>query len=59
MVYHVTKEISCINAGFEDCEFLIRSENEEEVIEFARQHAKNVHGTDAPREHLEKVLKDM
>ncbi|WP_331235771.1 DUF1059 domain-containing protein [Natronorarus salvus] len=52
----MAKEISCINAGFEDCEFLIRSENEEEVIEFAQQHAKNVHATDAPRDHIEKVL---
>ena len=50
-------EISCINAGFEDCAFLIRSENEEEVIEFAQQHAKDIHDTDAPRAHLENVLK--
>lgn len=52
----MVKQISCINAGFEDCEFLIRSEHEEEVIEFARQHAKAVHDTDAPRDHLEKIL---
>lgn len=52
-------EISCINAGFEDCEFLIRSESEEEVIEFAQHHAKNVHNTDAPREHLKKILKEI
>ncbi|MFP8958694.1 DUF1059 domain-containing protein [Natrialbaceae archaeon A-CW3] len=54
----MVKELSCINAGFEDCEFLIRSENEEEVITFAQQHAKDVHKTDASREHLEKILKE-
>lgn len=52
----MVKEISCINAGFEDCAFLIRSENEEEVVTFAQQHAKNVHDTEASRDHLENVL---
>lgn len=52
----MVKEISCINAGFEDCEFLIRSENEEELIEFAQEHAKNVHDTEASREHIEKII---
>jgi predicted small metal-binding protein len=52
----MVKEISCINAGFEDCEFLIRSENEEEVIEFAQQHARKTHDTEATPEHLEKIL---
>lgn len=52
----MVKEISCINAGFEDCDFLVRSENEEEVLEFAKQHAEQTHGTNASREHLEKVM---
>lgn len=52
----MVKQISCINAGFEDCEFLVRSEDEDEVIEFARRHAKHTHDVDASRDHLEKVL---
>lgn len=52
----MVKEISCVNAGFENCEFLIRSENEEELIEFAQEHAENVHDTEAPREHIEKIM---
>ena len=56
---HMVKEISCINAGFEDCAFLIRSENDDEVITFAQQHAKNVHDTDAPRDHLENIVKEV
>ncbi len=55
----MAKEISCINAGFEHCEFLVRSENADEVIEFARQHARGVHDTDASRAHLENVLVDV
>ncbi|WP_101297886.1 DUF1059 domain-containing protein [Halegenticoccus soli] len=52
----MVKEISCINAGFEDCEFLVRSENEREVIEFARQHARNTHDAEASPEHLEQIV---
>lgn len=50
-------EISCIHAGHEDCEFLIRSENEEEVIEYAMRHGKEAHGLeDLTREHTEDVM---
>lgn len=56
MIFMVT-EISCINAGFEDCEFLVRSEDEEEVIEFARRHAMETHGTEASREQLQRLLR--
>lgn len=52
----MVKEISCINSGFEECEFLVRSENEAEVIEFARRHAENVHDVEPSPEHLERVV---
>lgn len=55
----MVKEIRCINAGFEDCEFLVRSENEEEVIEFAQRHAKEVHGVETSRKHIEKIIVDI
>ena len=55
----MAKEISCINAGFEDCAFLVRSENEDEVVDLAQQHAKRIHDTDASREHLEQILRDV
>jgi predicted small metal-binding protein len=55
----MVKEISCIHAGFEDCEFLIRSESEEEIIEFARQHAKRTHDMDADRDYLERIMVDV
>lgn len=55
----MVKEISCINAGFEDCEFLSRSENEAELVEFARRHAEQTHGVQASREHIEKVMMEV
>lgn len=42
----MTYELSCIHAGTLDCEFLIRSENEEEVVEVALRHGREVHGYD-------------
>ena len=55
----MVKELSCINAGFEDCEFLLRSENEDELIKFAQRHAERTHGTLASRDHIEKILVDV
>ena len=52
-------EISCINAGFEDCVFLIRSEDADEVVDFAQQHARHVHDTEASQEHLEQIVKEV
>lgn len=53
MVY----EISCIHAGQLGCGFLVRSENEEEVIEFAMRHGEQVHGyEDLTREHVRDVM---
>lgn len=55
----MVKEISCIHAGFENCEFLIRSENEEEIIEFARKHAERTHDMEASRDYLERIMVDV
>ena len=45
MVTHV----SCREAGY-DCDFEIYDENEDELVAFVQQHAKETHGTDVPRE---------
>ncbi|MFP4627249.1 MAG: DUF1059 domain-containing protein [Natronomonas sp.] len=46
-------EISCLHASREDCEFLVRSEDEEEVIEIAMAHGTRVHGyEDLTYEHV-------
>lgn len=38
MVY----ELKCAEAGM-DCPFEIRSENDDELVEFVQEHAKTVH----------------
>lgn len=35
-------EIACRDAGY-DCDFMIRDENEGELIEFVQQHAREAH----------------
>ncbi|MFB6183604.1 MAG: DUF1059 domain-containing protein [Haloarculaceae archaeon] len=44
----VTREFTCQSAGV-DCDFQIRSESEDELLEFVEQHAKNVHDMDMSR----------
>jgi predicted small metal-binding protein len=41
----MAKEIVCREAGY-DCDFMIRSENEDELVEFVREHARETHGTE-------------
>lgn len=35
-------QISCREAGY-DCDFVIESENEDELVDFVRQHADRTH----------------
>lgn len=53
----MVKEVSCIHAGFEDCEFLVRSEDESELIEFVRKHAERTHDVSVSRKHVEKIMR--
>lgn len=55
----MAKQISCISAGFEDCPFLIRSEDPEEVLEVAMCHAERAHGVETTREHAERIMVDV
>ena len=54
----MVKEVSCIHAGFEDCEFLVRSENESELIEFVQRHAERTHDVTVSREHVTKIMRE-
>ena len=38
----MAKEVACRDAGY-DCDFVIRDENEDELIKFVREHAKDTH----------------
>lgn len=55
----MVKEVSCIHAGFEDCEFRIQSENEMELIEFVQKHAAETHDVTVSRDHVEKIMRDI
>jgi predicted small metal-binding protein len=41
----MAKEVSCREAGY-DCDFMVRSEKEDELIEMVKQHARDVHDMD-------------
>lgn len=41
----MVKQISCREAGM-DCEFLIRDENEDELVDLVQQHAERSHNTE-------------
>jgi predicted small metal-binding protein len=41
-------EISCREAGY-DCDFMIRSEDENQLVEMVQKHSKETHDTDLSR----------
>lgn len=51
----MAKQVRCIHAGFEDCEFLLRTEDEDELVEFVRRHAERVHGVSVSAAHVRKI----
>lgn len=52
----MVKEMSCRDAGM-DCDFMIRSENENELIEFVQQHAEETHNEEMSRSDVRNALK--
>ncbi|MFC7134158.1 MULTISPECIES: DUF1059 domain-containing protein [Salinibaculum] len=48
-------EVRCRDAGM-DCDFMVRSENESELIEFVQQHARDAHGMDIRRADVRDML---
>jgi predicted small metal-binding protein len=48
--------MSCRDAGM-DCDFMIRSENENELIEFVQQHAQETHNEEMSRSDVRNALK--
>ncbi len=54
----MTKKVSCREAGY-DCDFEVQSEDENEVIDFTREHAKGTHDLDLSRSDTEGLLQDV
>lgn len=53
-------QIACETVpGFEDCAFLVRSDDDSEVIEDAKQHTKEVHGGSYTDDELRDVMQEV
>ena len=50
----MTKEIDC-----KRCNFMIRSENDNELVSFVQQHNKNMHNWDTSKEELLRAAKEV
>lgn len=55
----MVKEVACIHAGFEDCAFLVRTEDEDELVDIVKGHAERVHDVSVSREHVERIARDV
>ncbi len=55
----MTKEIECRAAGIEDCPFMIRDEDDNELASLAQQHLKNTHHKTMSREELLRSAKEV
>lgn len=47
----MAKEISCREVGY-DCDFMIRDENEDELIRFVQDHARAIHDTEMSKSDI-------
>lgn len=50
-------EFSCAAAGAPACPFMIRDENENELISMVQKHAKETHNEDLSRDDVLKYMK--
>jgi len=49
-------QLSCEDAGHDDCAFMVRSEDRDEVIDLAREHAKSAHDETYSRSDVADLL---
>ena len=54
----MVKEVNCKEAG-KDCEFLVRDENEDELIELVQRHSEQTHDTSVSREDVQSLMKEV
>ena len=55
----MVKEVNCKEAGYKDCEFVIRDENEEELIDLVQHHSEQTHDTSVSREDVRGLMKEV
>jgi predicted small metal-binding protein len=54
----MVKEVVCANSGY-DCDFVIRSENEAELVEFVQEHARETHDTEMSAEDVRGAMQSV
>lgn len=54
----MVKQVVCRDAGL-DCNFMIQSEDEGEIIRDVKQHATNVHGMSMSDSDIRKLMKEV
>jgi predicted small metal-binding protein len=53
----MAEEFSCAAAGAPKCPFMIRDENENELVSMVQKHAKEMHNENLSREDVLKHVK--
>jgi predicted small metal-binding protein len=52
----MTKEVVCREAGY-DCDFMMRSEDESQLVDFVKEHARESHGTEVSSQDIRSMWK--
>lgn len=52
----MVKQVDCHQAGNEDCAFMIRDENEDELVEMVQIHAERAHDMDVSRDDVHDLM---
>ena len=51
-------EVNCKSAGYTDCEFLVRSEDADELIQFVQDHAEHTHDQSVSDSDVRGLMKE-
>lgn len=57
-VTQMAKQFECKSAGM-DCPFMLRTENDDELVSFTQQHAKKMHKKDVSKQDILKMAKNV
>lgn len=55
----MAEEFSCASAGAPSCPFMVRDENEDELVTMVQRHAKDMHDENLSRDDVLRFLKKM
>lgn len=55
----MTHQVNCKSAGYENCEFLVQSENVDELIRLVQRHAKETHNQSVTETDVKGLIQDV